>query len=515
MTAQMPGTPIEMRSGRVTFTVPSGTDPVCLIVGADGRVVSAAGVVFYNQPSAPGMHLDGQSVTINPDALEAGTRIRCAASTDHGPITGCLYTIECDRQDISDALPELPDTGAVVCAEMVLQQGYWQIDPVAERYSGIAQLLVDHGVDVAGPEPGTSSASRATEHVAAQGAGSAALGDEFRAAMNRALAIFEDAARSAAGYVAAVQHAQSRLDAELSASLEDTATRTGEGAIRAREKAQHRADTLEAAAQQRFDADARQLMNELDSIDPHLPPAMATWQSTSWSSPGGHPASGIRIGELSAPDRSGLRIPFCVPTPLARGIWALPGPDAAAEPVLTSLAVRLIAASDRIEVDVVDAGAELAGLHRLLAPFLTRPAVVDALDIADRLIDLENALDLADMHAQSAYFGEVTTTPVPVRLVIVNGPAVGWDPSALAHLLRIVERAPSVGWSVLIAGDLDPADTDPLLMTLADHCMPLPLSDAGTAHDPWVGLRWSVRPETLDPDSEQAARLVSVLADRG
>lgn len=510
MTALIPGETSEIASRRVTFTVPAGMDPVCLIVGADGRVRSGSDVAFYNQPTAPGITVQGDSATINADAIESGATVLCAASTDSGPIDAARCRLAGMNSELPVGIPSIADTGAVVCAKLVWRQDRWQVRAVADEYSGLAQLLIDHGAAVAGPEPGRASAERATD--GKPKAGDAPLGTDYRSAMNRALAIFEDAARSAAGYVAAVEHAHARLDAELSASLQDPATRTGEDAAAARAEAQRRADDLEAAAQQRFDADSRLLMAELQTIDPQLPPAMATWESPSWFTPADRLASGVRIGELSAPDRGSLRIPFCVPTPLARGVWALAGAGQAPEPVLTSLAVRLIAAADRIEVDLIDPVGDLSDLDRLLTRFLVRPAVADPADIAARLTDLESAMDLVDMRAHS---GALIGDPMPpARLLIVNDLPFGWDPSAEAHLLRIVERAPSVGWSVLIAGDLGNAEADPLLMTIADHCMPLPLSDQGTAHDPWVGLLWSVRPDALDPRSEQAKRLVAALAAR-
>ncbi|WP_018179281.1 TerD family protein [Jongsikchunia kroppenstedtii] len=509
MTALAPGTSAEMAARRITFTVPAGMDPICLIVGVDGRVRSGADVAFYNQPAIPGITVQGDSAVIDADSVERGATIHCAASTDSGPVDGARCRLAAPNSDLAVDIPGIADTGAVVCAKLAWRQDHWRIDAVADEYSGLAQLLVDHGADVTGPEPGRPAAERDTSRPKA---GDAPLAGDFRSAMNRALAIFEDAARSAAGYVAAVEHAHARLDAELSASLDDPATRTGDGAARARAEAQQRADNLEAAAQQRFDADSQLLMAELHAIDPQLPPAMASWESVSWFSPADRLASGVRIGELSAPDRGPLRIPFCVPTPLARGVWALAGAGQSAEPVLTSLAVRLIAAGDRIEVDLIDPVGGLPDLHRLLTPFFAGPVVGDSADIAPRLADLESAMDLTDMQAQTSVHDDDLMPAA--RLLIVNDLPFGWDQSAQAHLLRIVERAPSVGWSVLIAGDLAHAESDPLLMTIADHCMPLPLSDEGTAHDPWVGLLWSVRPDALDPRSEHATRLVAALAAR-
>jgi len=511
MTALPLGSSAEISSRRITFTVPAGMDPICLIIDVDGRVRSGTDVIFYNQPAAPGVIVQGRSLTIDADSIDPDVALYCAASTDSGPIGAGRCSLTGADAELAVDIPDIADTGAARCVKLVWHQSYWRVEAAMESYSGLAQLLIDHGADVTGPEPGRSAAER--DSAPGTKPGEAPLSADFRSAMNRALAIFEDAARSAAGYVAAVEHAHARLDAELSASLEDPATRTGDGATRARTEAQRRADDLEAAAQKRFDADSQLLMSELKSIDPQLPPAMATWESASWFTPADQPASGVRIGELSAPDRGSLRIPFCVPTPLARGIWALS--DAGqppAEPVLTSLAVRLIAAADRIEVDLIDPVGDLSDLSHLLAPFLARPAVGDSSDIARRLADLEGAMDLVDMQAQS---GVIDDDPMaPARLLIVNDLPFGWDPSAQAHLLRIVERAPSAGWSVLISGDLAHADADPLLMTIADHCMPLPLSEHGTAHDPWVGLLWSVRPDALDPRSDHAKRLVTALAAR-
>ena len=54
------------------FALPGPFDLSALVLGADGRVGGDADMVFYNQPSAPGLALRGGALSVTPDRLRRG-----------------------------------------------------------------------------------------------------------------------------------------------------------------------------------------------------------------------------------------------------------------------------------------------------------------------------------------------------------------------------------------------------------------------------------------------------------
>jgi hypothetical protein len=64
----------------------------------------------------------------------------------------------------------------------------------------------------------------------------------------------------------------------------------------------------------------------------------------------------------------------------------------------------------------------------------------------------------------------------------------------------------------VFAGSLDDSDNDPLVSTIADRTMMIPVTDEARAHDPWVGLPWSVAAERIDPTGTQARQIVATLS---
>jgi hypothetical protein len=97
-------------------------------------------------------------------------------------------------------------------------------------------------------------------------------------------------------------------------------------------------------------------------------------------------------------------------------------------------------------------------------------------------------------------------------VVVISDLPFGWEPSGLARLLRVIDRGGQLGWSFVLSGTVDELDGDPLVNTIADRTLMFPVSDTATAHDPWVGLQWLVRPEQIDPQSAQARGIVAALS---
>ena len=508
----------------------AGADLVGLVVDSDLRVLDSGDVVFYNQPATDGVRLDGPQLSVDLDGIRSGATVLCAVSAEPAPHSDVTVELTGVRDDEVlfgfDIRPAHGET-ALLCFELYQRVGRWRVRALGQGYSGgLAQLLTSHGVDVDDPPEAVATASTQVPGTAAgqldsrsgPDPASVALGSDHTAAIARAQVVFEDAARSAAGYVQAEAFAMDRLDQELSDAISDPAQRNSPAASQRRERAQRRCDELIAAARQRFDADSQVLIAELAALDPQLPPAMASWGSSAWTRLDGPPASGVRIGEFAAPERGELRLPFCVPTPIARPIWVLDG-DLPALPAVTSLVLRLVvaarsvansspAAAGSVAVDVFDLTGSLAPLSDLLAPLLGSAAVTSADAMADRLGALESSLELAQMALETGDVADVYH-----RVVAIADLPFGWDAATMARLLRIIDRGGRMGWAFVLSGAVDEHDTDPLVSMIADRTLMFPMSADATAHDPWVGLQWSVSPEQIDPQSPEARQIVARLVD--
>lgn len=511
-------------ASRLVFSVATGEvepDLIGLVVGADLRATGPDDVVFYNQSRTAGVHLDGRRLVVDLHVLRAGATVLCAVSLDDavGDLSAGL-TAELGDESGAELFtftvkPIFGET-ALLCFELYQRAARWKVRALGQGYrGGLAELLTAHGVDV-DDAPDLPSSTPVPDPRTVVGAAPAAvgLGTGYGAAVARAHVVFEDAARSAAGFVQAESFALDRLDQELGDALADPADRNSPAAAQARAAAQQRCDDLVAAARARFAADSAILMAELAALDPQLPPAMASWASPAWKRTHVPSAGGLRLGELSAPERGELRLPFCVPTPIARPIWVL---DAGSPvlPVVASLTLRLMVAArvsfaevavGKVHVDVFDVTGSISPLIALLQPVLTTPAVTSPDAVTERLSVLESAVDLTQMAVQA---GEVDG--LDTRVVVISEPPFGWDPAGLARLLRIVDRGSELGWAFVFAGLVDEHDGDPLVNLIADRTMMLPVTDEARAQDPWVGLPWTVIAEQIDPGSTLALQIVSAM----
>ncbi|GAA3354409.1 hypothetical protein GCM10017744_012260 [Streptomyces antimycoticus] len=62
----VPGGNQALPDGALTIRVPGPFDLSALITGEDGKVAGDGDFVFFNQPTAPGARLDGDTVTLRP-----------------------------------------------------------------------------------------------------------------------------------------------------------------------------------------------------------------------------------------------------------------------------------------------------------------------------------------------------------------------------------------------------------------------------------------------------------------
>ncbi|MEU6146753.1 CAP domain-containing protein [Streptomyces sp. NPDC047081] len=174
MSELVPGGNMPLPGGAVTVRVPGPFDVSALITDDGGRVRGDADFVFYNQPSAPGARLDGDTLTVDPPRLRPGaTRVTIAVSpADPGTPLGrlpapTLQVTGAGGRSLARFAPPRPQQETVLLlAEIYRRGGAWKLRALGQGYTdGLAGIARDFGVDVledgAGtptPAPSTNSA---------------------------------------------------------------------------------------------------------------------------------------------------------------------------------------------------------------------------------------------------------------------------------------------------------------------------------------------------------------------
>ncbi|MEY7981624.1 stress protein, partial [Streptomyces pilosus] len=87
MSELVPGGNLPLPGGALTVRVPGPFDVVALITDGGGKVRDDTDFVFFNQPSAPGARLDGDTLTVDPAALRPGAARVTVAVGPAGPDT--------------------------------------------------------------------------------------------------------------------------------------------------------------------------------------------------------------------------------------------------------------------------------------------------------------------------------------------------------------------------------------------------------------------------------------------
>ncbi|MEU8462846.1 TerD family protein [Streptomyces sp. NPDC029003] len=352
---------------------------------------------------------------------------------------------------------------------------------------------------------------------------------------NQVWGMFEDLARSVAAYRSAVDFADSRLDRELDAALADPRHRLGSSGDAARDTARARRDDLVAQARAVLDRDLVQLSAEAEVVEPALPAAYARWAAPVWHG-GAVPEEGplaLRLGDLSLPERPGLRIPMLMRLPLERGLWidnGRTGSEAAmtmdterlrrlAMDMAVAHAARLLAVhpAGRFAVHVIDAaGAGAPSLAPLVrAGVLAAPPAAGSAGVTRTLELLTRRVDLVQMALRA---GSPEDLPPDVdraeQLLIVHDFPHGFDDRAVTRLRYLADEGPAVGVHLLMVADRDEASAyGPLLDPLWRSLMRLsPVPDSHLA-DPWVQHAWTFEPDlpptgsrVLDQALERVAR---------
>jgi stress response protein SCP2 len=144
--------------GAVTVSLPGPFDLSALVVGADGKVSGDGDFVFYNQPSAPGVRLRPDAVTVEPRRLRAGAeRVVLVASPEaDGATFGRLpvptVTVAAGNgRSLARFVPRGLRTETVVqLVEIYRRPGGWKLRALGQGYAdGLGGLARDFGVDVA------------------------------------------------------------------------------------------------------------------------------------------------------------------------------------------------------------------------------------------------------------------------------------------------------------------------------------------------------------------------------
>ncbi|MGC5163546.1 TerD family protein [Rhodococcus sp. DT1] len=490
--------PLTVRTLRFAASAQVPLDLCAFVVDDLLQVATSDDVVFYNQPATAGVRVEGETIVLEPDALRPGARVLCAVGAAS---TTPVSTTLCDADGTPLASFHItPATGtesALLCWEIYRRNGTWKIRALGAGYAGgLAEMFTAHGVAV--DEPADVAPAQAD-------ALPTTTGTELPPSCELVWRIFEDASRSAAAYVAAHEYAQHRLDDELSAAVADPSARTGRAAETARAQAHRRCEELVAAAESRHRDDSVTLAAELDTVDAVLPASLASWDSGAWRGTLVQ-GDGVRVGELSAPDRGALRLPMCVPLPLGRPLW-IDGEAAIAGAVASSLALRLLSARPGSRLDIIDPSGSLLALSELARPMLAGPPIHDIAGVAPKLKGLAEAADLTGLALSS---GAETLRPEP-RVIVLAGLPHGFGSIDLVNVVHLARMGSSQDISIVITGADDKVVDNPAYALLRDVSQHLPAAEDGHLADPWTNTDWRFAADTLPTDEELLRTVVAAL----
>ena len=511
----VPGQNAPLQAPVVTFRAESQTpfDVSALVADANLRALTSADFVFYNQPSTAGVQLDQSGIRVELDRLHPdAAAVLCIVSVDPAATAAGAFRTAGLSATLSDqsgsvlaefAIPTAGTETAVICWELYRKSSAWKIRAVGQGYAGgLAELISVHGVEV-DDEPAQPSPT------AAPAWDSAVEPLEVGRGLERAWMIFEDASRSAASFVSSSEYALARLDEDLTAAVADPSLRNSAAGVAARDAAQKRHDDLVSLARDNHARDSAQLAHELGVIDGVLPRSMASWKSVSWAGTT-DPAQitavsdGMRLGELSAPDRGTLTVPYCVPLPLRRTIWVDSTSSKAALGLISAVTVRVMAAGPMPLLDVVDLTGSLTPLTDRLAPMLAGPVITAHTEISARLRALAEAVDMGELARMSG----VADGPSSLRLLILSDFPHGYSAEDAQTIMFLAERGPAIGLSILIVGEDESNFAEESVAALSEGCQHLSAAGQTEVHDPWTRTQWHFTPDVLDPISE--SRILAV-----
>ncbi|WP_326783899.1 CAP domain-containing protein [Streptomyces sp. NBC_00151] len=157
MSELVPGGNTPLPDGTLTLRVPGPFDVSALITDDSGKVRGDGDFVFYNQPAAPGVRLDGGRLTVDPPRLRTGaSRVTVVVSpTDLTTPLGRLpsptiQVTSADGRVLARFTPPRPERETVLLlAELYRRGTAWKLRALGQGYAdGLAGVARDFGVDV-------------------------------------------------------------------------------------------------------------------------------------------------------------------------------------------------------------------------------------------------------------------------------------------------------------------------------------------------------------------------------
>ncbi|WP_330285834.1 CAP domain-containing protein [Streptomyces sp. NBC_00576] len=173
MSELVPGGNTPLPGGTLTLRVPGPFDVSALVTGDGGKVGGDADFVFYNQPTAPGARLRGDTLTVDPAALRPGaTRVTVVVSAaDSGTALGglpapTLQVTGPGGRALARFTPPRPQRETVLLlAELYRRGPGWKLRALGQGYAdGLAGLARDFGVEVADDISTASTSAGAPAH---------------------------------------------------------------------------------------------------------------------------------------------------------------------------------------------------------------------------------------------------------------------------------------------------------------------------------------------------------------
>jgi uncharacterized protein YkwD/stress response protein SCP2 len=157
MGEMVPGGNQVLPQGALTVRVAGRFDVSALVTGESGKVVGDGDFVFYNQPSAPGVRVSGDTVAVDPRRLRAGaTRVTVVVSaaepgTPLGRLPAPQMTVTASGgETVARFTPPRPTSETVLLLAEIYRRGAaWKLRAIGQGYAeGLAGLARDFGVTV-------------------------------------------------------------------------------------------------------------------------------------------------------------------------------------------------------------------------------------------------------------------------------------------------------------------------------------------------------------------------------
>ncbi|MFC8359912.1 CAP domain-containing protein [Streptomyces griseorubiginosus] len=165
MSELVPGGNLPLPEGAVTVRVTGPFDVSALVTDEGGKVRDDADFVFYNQPSAPGARLSGDTLTVDPRRLRADAARVTVVVSPADPATPLgrlpVPVLEVSRVGggaLARFTPPRPRQETVLLlAELYRRGDGWKLRALGQGYAdGLGGLARDFGVAVADETPATT-----------------------------------------------------------------------------------------------------------------------------------------------------------------------------------------------------------------------------------------------------------------------------------------------------------------------------------------------------------------------